>query len=70
MTAVAYSPGRFFAADELKALLAYIVLNYDIKADDPPNGAQGVVTDTLLVRKRKTDLQSFGFRSSPDDPSL
>lgn len=26
-----YSPGRFFAANELKALLAYIVCNYEFK---------------------------------------
>ena len=27
------SPGRFFAANEMKAILAYIVLNYDLKID-------------------------------------
>ena len=27
----ARSPGRFFAANELKAMLAYIVVNYDLK---------------------------------------
>ena len=26
-----YSPGRFFAANELKAIMAYIVVNYDLK---------------------------------------
>ena len=25
------SPGRFFAANELKAMLAHILLNYDVK---------------------------------------
>ena len=31
------SPGRFFAASELKAMLAYIVVNYDMKiANDGP----------------------------------
>ncbi|KAH8686129.1 cytochrome P450 [Tricladium varicosporioides] len=32
-------PGRFFAAQEMKLLLAYIILNYDIKplAERPPN---------------------------------
>lgn len=29
------SPGRFFAVNELKAMLAHILLNYDVKmADD------------------------------------
>ena len=27
------SPGRFFAAAQLKALLAYMVINYDIKLE-------------------------------------
>ena len=26
-----YSPGRFFAANELKAMMAYIIANYDVK---------------------------------------
>ena len=26
-----YSPGRFFAANQLKAILAHIVVNYDLK---------------------------------------
>ncbi|KAJ7660426.1 hypothetical protein B0H17DRAFT_832480, partial [Mycena rosella] len=26
-------PGRFFAATELKAMLAHLVLNYDVKAE-------------------------------------
>ena len=38
-----HSPGRFFAANELKAMLAYIVVHYDLKvtgadpAARPPN---------------------------------
>lgn len=34
-----YSPGRFFAAVELKVLLAYIICNYDFKIEGkrPPN---------------------------------
>ena len=27
------SPGRFFAANELKTMLAYLVMNYDMKLD-------------------------------------
>ena len=26
-----FSPGRFFATNEVKAMLAYVLLNYDIK---------------------------------------
>jgi len=26
-----YSPGRFFAVNEVKALLSYLILNYDFK---------------------------------------
>ncbi|KAJ7022191.1 cytochrome P450 [Mycena alexandri] len=39
-------PGRFFAATELKAMLAHLVLNYDIKAEvegvRPPDAVFGV----------------------------
>jgi hypothetical protein len=28
------SPGRFFAANELKAMLAHLVLTYDVKLED------------------------------------
>ncbi len=68
MPFVTYSPGRFFAADELKALVAYIIVNYDIKADDSDDASSGPATspasggkDTantsgkIMVRKRKSD---------------
>ena len=57
-----YSPGRFFAANELKTMMAYLVLNYDVKfaeegkrpanirfgpADLPSHSAQ------VLFRKRR-----------------
>ena len=60
-----YSPGRFFAANELKAMLAYIVLNYDLKAGGdgsrPANiyFASSVVpspTGTVLFRKRQAAM--------------
>lgn len=28
-----YSPGRFFAVNELKAMMAYILLTYDVKTE-------------------------------------
>lgn len=35
------SPGRFFAANELKAMMAHVILNYDVKMKNegvrPPN---------------------------------
>ena len=51
-----YSPGRFFAANELKAMLAYIVLNYDVKlpeneqVSDPLEANQ---ESPILFRRRK-----------------
>jgi hypothetical protein len=33
-----FSPGRFFAVNEIKAMLAYILLNYDFRLAD---GAKG-----------------------------
>ena len=29
------SPGRYFAANQLKAVLSYIILNYDLKLSEP-----------------------------------
>ncbi|KAH9477541.1 Cytochrome P450 monooxygenase 103 [Psilocybe cubensis] len=55
-------PGRFFAANELKAMLAYILLNYDIKLPNdgprPQNqwfmgAASPNRTAELMFRKRK-----------------
>ena len=55
------SPGRFFAANELKAMLAHILLNYDVKMADgggrPENVWIGVSSlpntgAEMLFRKR------------------
>ncbi len=54
------SPGRFFAAHQLKIMLAYIMLNYDIKplASRPPNeyfsdNITPSATATISVRRRR-----------------
>ncbi|KAF7792532.1 hypothetical protein EIP86_003573 [Pleurotus ostreatoroseus] len=55
-------PGRFFAANELKAMMAHIVMNYDVKFEDegvrPPNMWFGinVIPDPrakVMFRKRQ-----------------
>jgi hypothetical protein len=46
-----HSPGRFFAASEIKMLLAYVLLNYDVKLA----GSRGHPADWW-----------FGFHSMPD----
>ena len=57
-----YSPGRFFAANQLKAIMAHIVLNYDLKIGGdgkrPENLylAANMIPDPkgeILFRKRK-----------------
>ncbi|KAI1789130.1 cytochrome P450 [Ganoderma leucocontextum] len=58
-------PGRFFAANQLKAVLSYIILNYDLKLAEPdignpqrpPNEYVSLVVvpptgGTILMRKR------------------
>lgn len=53
-------PGRFFAANELKVLLAYIICNYEFKTSDgkrPANGYFGMgcipaISTELLFRER------------------
>ena len=56
------SPGRFFAANELKAMMAHIVMNYDVKFEHegvrPPNKWYGLSlgpdpTAKVLFRKRE-----------------
>jgi len=60
------SPGRFFAANELKCLMGHILLNYDIKWPNrdfleggyyPPNEPFGIFTGpnenaTIMFRRR------------------
>ena len=59
------SPGRFFAANELKAILAYIILNYDLKLGGDgkrpaniyyANGIIPAVGGQVLFRKRQDML--------------
>lgn len=60
---IVYSPGRFFAINEVKAMLAYVLLNYDVKladAERPPTlwlGTANIPNQKahLLFRKRKQD---------------
>ena len=56
-----FSPGRFFAVNELKAMMAYFVLNYEIKAEvegvKPENVYRATrvdpnLTAKVLVKKR------------------
>lgn len=55
------SPGRFFAVNELKAMLAYVLLTYDVKTVDGERPeqkwfAQQCVpnpTASVMFRKRK-----------------
>ena len=57
------SPGRFFAANELKAMMAYVVMKYDVKAEvegvRPENVFKGTrfipdPTAKVLFKKRAT----------------
>ena len=58
-------PGRFFAMNELKAMMAYVVMNYDIRTEEegvrPPNYISGMAVipnpmAKVLFRKRKRAL--------------
>jgi hypothetical protein len=55
-----YSPGRFFAALEIKLLLAHVLVNYDVKLADSRGepadwwfGAQPMLDPTVKVMFRK-----------------
>ena len=50
-----HSPGRFFAANELKAMLAHIVVNYDLKvagADGAPRPPNVYFANTVLPNQK------------------
>ena len=55
-----FSPGRFFATNEVKAMLAYVLLNYDIKMAKRPSelwfGFSSIPDPTaeVMFRKRMT----------------
>lgn len=62
------SPGRFFAASQLKLFLAYIILNYELKPEidghRPPNKFFAYVripdiSVGVMFRERKDRKQSF-----------
>ena len=56
-----YSPGRFFAVNELKALLAHIIITYDFKLEEgkgvPPDVCFGPLRSpgdaNVLFKKRQ-----------------
>ncbi len=37
ISTLVYSPGRFFAVNELKALMSYVLMNFDVKMDRVPS---------------------------------
>lgn len=51
-----HSPGRFFAANELKAMLAHIVLNYDIRTAEPGVRPQDEYFATAVVPNSKATV--------------
>ena len=66
-------PGRFFAASELKLMLAYVLMNYDLEmlGTRPPGRWIGVLripaTDaTIRVRRRKIPLAKFSSVASDE----
>lgn len=67
-------PGRFFAASELKLMLAYILMNYDLEMlDTRPEGKWIGVLRTpatgasIRVRRMKNPLAQFSSFSLDDD---
>jgi hypothetical protein len=46
------SPGRFFAANEVKALLAHILVNYDIKLEEGKRAPRTVIVGSIRMPER------------------
>lgn len=67
------SPGRFFAAIEMKTMMAHLILNYDIKMEKegvrPPNGMNFLscppdVTARVMFRRRRWWIWSHTLENS------
>ena len=56
------SPGRFFAAVELKIALAYMVLNYDMRFEDGRSRPQNVFWATAVHAAPNTTVM---FKAHP-----
>ena len=51
------SPGRFFAANELKAMMAYLVMNYDIELEEKGVRPPDLHFQTALVPNPKAKVK-------------
>ncbi|KAG6330494.1 hypothetical protein ID866_8595 [Astraeus odoratus] len=51
-----HSPGRFFAAVELKMMLAHIVLSYDVKVDSNGHQPKNMVFGIAIVADRRAGI--------------
>ena len=56
---LASSPGRFFAVNEVKALFAHIVANYDIKLEE----GKGIPSDVCIAGSRFPRNANLMFRA-------
>ena len=53
-----YSPGRFFAVNEIKTLIAYVVATYDIKLEE----GKGVPREHCIAGMRVPGNANVMFR--------
>ena len=51
-----YSPGRFFAANQLKAILAHIVVNYDLKIGGDGERPANICFATNIIPNPKGEI--------------
>nr|VWO98890.1 Uncharacterized protein [Ganoderma boninense] len=67
-----HHPGRFFAANELKAMLAHIVVNYDLKvagADGAPRPPNVYFANTVLPNQKGQVMFRKRQRVPPNAPA-
>jgi hypothetical protein len=46
------SPGRFFAANEVKALLAHIIVTYDIKLEEGRRAPRTIIIGSVRMPEK------------------
>ena len=67
LTSNYYSPGRFFAATELKVMLAHVILNYDVKMANGQGRPANWVFETMAMPDIKAEVMFRKRREAQGD---
>ena len=63
------SPGRFFAAHELKAMLAHVILNYDVKLENDGPRPTNMYFNSACIPDSKAQVMFRRRQKVPSTPT-